>query len=189
MRHFSGIFILLCFVTVIVFWLISARSAKPMLEQRGFGIARRFLFVLAFVIITLRILGVFHTPGGELWNQSLFSNLLADAVTLLGVIITIWARVILGGNWSANVQFKQGHELIERGPSSRVRHPIYTGILLMFAGVVIYHASITSLVIFAAMFIVFWIKAGSEEQLMTEHFPNEYPSYKARTRRLIPYVL
>jgi protein-S-isoprenylcysteine O-methyltransferase Ste14 len=36
---------------------------------------------------------------------------------------------------------------------------------------------------------VFWIKANSEEKLMTEHFPNEYPSYKERTWRLIPYVL
>ena len=50
-------------------------------------------------------------------------------VCLLGLFVTLWARWTLAGNWSSDVTFKQGHELIRTGPYRFVRHPIYTGIL------------------------------------------------------------
>ena len=35
----------------------------------------------------------------------------------------------------------------------------------------------------------FWIKARQEEKLMTKHFPEAYPKYRARVKALIPLVL
>jgi protein-S-isoprenylcysteine O-methyltransferase Ste14 len=189
MHHVTGIFILICFIVFLLFWIVSARSAKPAIEKRGFGWARWFLVIAIICLILLRVTGIVHIPGSPLWHRTLITKLTADFVTLIGLAITIWARIILGGNWSANVEFKKDHELIERGPYAKLRHPIYTGMLLMFLGLAIYHASLASIALFAAIFILFWVKANSEEKLMTEHFPEEYPSYKARTWRLIPFVL
>jgi protein-S-isoprenylcysteine O-methyltransferase Ste14 len=59
---------------------------------------------------------------------------LGPALTLAGIAFTIWARVLLGGNWSGNVTLKHGHELVVDGPYRWVRHPIYTGILVALAG-------------------------------------------------------
>ena len=53
----------------------------------------------------------------------------AVALTALGFALTLWARYILGSNWSGNVTIKVGHELIRSGPYRFVRHPIYTGII------------------------------------------------------------
>jgi protein-S-isoprenylcysteine O-methyltransferase Ste14 len=50
-------------------------------------------------------------------------------LTLTGLLLTVWARVHLGANWSGTIQVKQHHELITSGPYRFVRHPIYSGLL------------------------------------------------------------
>jgi protein-S-isoprenylcysteine O-methyltransferase Ste14 len=49
----------------------------------------------------------------------------------------VWARRHLGRNWSASVVVKEGHALVRTGPYQYVRHPIYSGILLAFLGIVV----------------------------------------------------
>jgi protein-S-isoprenylcysteine O-methyltransferase Ste14 len=48
-------------------------------------------------------------------------------MVVAGAAFSVWARITLGRNWSAEVTFKQDHELIESGPYALARHPIYTG--------------------------------------------------------------
>lgn len=75
--------------------------------------------------------------GAILWHWTPTVGLVADAIKGIGLVVTLWARLILGGNWSATVEFKERHELIERGPYRVVRHPIYSGVLLMVLGTAI----------------------------------------------------
>lgn len=48
------------------------------------------------------------------------------AICALGLLVSIWSRRALGNEWSGDVELKQGHKLVERGPYAFVRHPIYT---------------------------------------------------------------
>src|SRR5260370_41124591 len=48
-------------------------------------------------------------------------------LTCAGLTFTVWARVLLGRNWSAIVTIKQDHTLVRSGPYRWVRHPIYSG--------------------------------------------------------------
>ena len=125
----------------------------------------------------------------RLWIPTPSSEWLGAAVVLLGLFVTVWARLTLGSNWSGAVVFKQDHELIERGPYRFVRHPIYTGILLMALGSAILQGRISSFVFCALLLIGFWFKLRAEEELLTRHFPEEYPRYRQRVRGLIPFVL
>ncbi|HZW73344.1 MAG TPA: isoprenylcysteine carboxylmethyltransferase family protein, partial [Caldimonas sp.] len=56
------------------------------------------------------------------------------AIVGAGFAFTVWARVHLGANWSGIVTVKRDHTLVTTGPYAIVRHPIYTGLLLAFAG-------------------------------------------------------
>src|SRR4029453_19359785 len=97
-----------------------------------------------------------------------------------GLSFAVWARVILGGNWSGVITLKEGHELIERGPYRVVRHPIYTGILAMFVGTAIgigYFGGFLGLLL---VFVSFWLKLKREEDLMLKHFPDKYAAYQRR---------
>jgi hypothetical protein len=93
------------------------------------------------------------------------------------------------GNWSATVTFKQGHELVQAGPYRFVRHPIYTGILLMILSSAIVQGRLQSWLGFLIMCAGFWIKLKQEESLMLRHFPDEYPAYRARVKALVPFLI
>jgi protein-S-isoprenylcysteine O-methyltransferase Ste14 len=105
------------------------------------------------------------------------------------VAFAIWARATLGRNWSAVVQVKQGHELVERGPYRWVRHPIYTGLLMGFLGTACALGEWRGLLGTAIVGVSFWFKLKLEERWMREQFGARYEDYMRRVKALIPGVL
>lgn len=87
-----------------------------------------------------------------------------------------------------DVELKQGHRLVKIGPYRFMRHPIYTGHLLMGVGMAIASGLLLAFAALASFVVGFWIKLNLEERLLLRGFPDEYPSYKARVKTLIPYV-
>jgi protein-S-isoprenylcysteine O-methyltransferase Ste14 len=110
------------------------------------------------------------------------------ALTIGGCAFAVWARTILGSNWSSMVTVKQDHELILRGPYAVVRHPIYSGFLLALTGTVIAVGEIRAFIGLGLAFIGFLLKSTAEEKFMREEFSTEYSRYSQRVRRLIPFV-
>lgn len=126
------------------------------------------------------------------WNLAPQRDLLragGAVACVLGLGVAIWARRTLAGNWSSDVTFKQGHELIESGPYRFVRHPIYTGLILMLLGTAMAKGRVQSWLGLLCQCIGFWIKLRQEEKVMLQHFPNEYPSYRKRVKALVPFIL
>jgi protein-S-isoprenylcysteine O-methyltransferase Ste14 len=70
-----------------------------------------------------------------------------------------------------------------------MRHPIYTGHLLMGLGTAVGSGLLVSFLGLAFFVAGFWIKLNQEECLLARAFSDEYPAYKARVKALIPYVL
>jgi protein-S-isoprenylcysteine O-methyltransferase Ste14 len=98
------------------------------------------------------------------------------------------ARVTLGRNWSAIPELKQGHELVTGGPYAIVRHPIYTGLLLMFAAVALLWATWAGLFLLLVVVLGIQLKLSREETLLAGEFPDQWPAYRARTRRVLPLL-
>jgi protein-S-isoprenylcysteine O-methyltransferase len=106
-----------------------------------------------------------------------------------GIAFAIWARYMLGENWSGNVTLKKGHELIRSGPYSIVRHPIYTGALIGLLGSACVTGELKGFISIVVCFIGFWHKLRMEEDFMMEEFPDQYPAYRASVKMLIPFIL
>lgn len=187
---FTGQFILACWAIFLVFWFVTSFFTKKTVVNRG-GMANGIFIRLAIAIIIVLVIQnrVFPSIGHPLWPYSTLSGTIADIVAACGLILLLWARVTLGGNWSANVVLKENHELIERGPYAVIRHPIYTGVLMLFLGETLWYGSEAWFLIFLGVCYGFWLKAKQEEELLTTHFPIEYPRYRQRTKALIPFVL
>lgn len=111
------------------------------------------------------------------------------ALTLLGILFAVWARVTLGRNWSGVVTIKQDHELILRGPYTVVRHPIYTGILFALLGTALVYGCARCFVGLLLCGVAFWLKLRIEERFMLQQFGEQYTEYRQRTRALVPFVL
>ena len=113
----------------------------------------------------------------------------AAILCLCGLGMCLWARAVLGRNWSGTVTLKQDHELIIRGPYQLVRHPIYTGLLVLMIGTVLERGTLAGIIGLVLSFVSFWIKSNYEEELMHKQFPDQYAAYRTRVKRLIPFVL
>ena len=115
--------------------------------------------------------------------------LIAAILCVAGLSFCLWARVTLGRNWSGIVTLKKDHELIIRGPYALVRHPIYTGLVAMFAATALIYGYVGGILGTAIVFFSFWIKLRDEEELMLEKFPEAYAAYQCRVKCIIPFVL
>jgi protein-S-isoprenylcysteine O-methyltransferase Ste14 len=176
--------IALCWTVVLVVWAVSALFVKRTVE-RSLGWAR----LLTLVAVTWVLQVVYRTALQQtLWSQTAAVGVLADLFTVAGLAVALWARAVLGRNWSATIAFKEDHELMQDGPYAYVRHPIYSGLLLMALGTAVESGRLGSFVLLAAVAVVFAVKAHLEERLMTSHFPEAYPQYRRRVKALIPGV-
>src|SRR5579872_5319815 len=132
-----GSIIGLCWAIFVVYWLLSAPWTKVVAEKQSLwsGLAHRIPLVCSYVL-----LAYIHLPPPlnlAITPRADWAGALGAAVCFLGLLVALWARWTLGGNWSSAVTFKQGHELIRNGPYRFVRHPIYTGLLIMALGTVL----------------------------------------------------
>jgi protein-S-isoprenylcysteine O-methyltransferase Ste14 len=186
----TGQFIALCWVVLLVVWVVAASRAKRDLERQNWAlVATAVVGLVAAFLLVRRSDALPPLLATELWPRSLLSGIAADIVTLAGLAVALWARTALGTNWSVAVTFKENHELVESGPYRYVRHPIYSGFLLMVLGAAIYFGHSGGFIGFAALFAALWFKARQEERLLTRHFADEYPRYQARVKALVPFVL
>lgn len=184
----TGYFIDLCFAIFAVFWFVTAFSTKRTVQRRGWWRVSFLVIILGYFLVRMGLLNV-EWVNGLLWHRTLVSGIVADAIALAGLVVMLWARVVLGRNWSADVALKEGHELVTSGPYQWVRHPIYSGLLLMALGVAVWRGRYSGFWGLAVLLLLFWIKARAEEQLMIQTFGDAYRSYKARVKGLIPYVV
>ena len=188
--HFiSTHFITLCWVSFIVVWIVSAFSVKPTTERQSWtGKLATFAFLtLTFMLLLEKI--PWWGINTRIWPMGRALRITCCIITFMGLVVSIWSRLSLGANWSATVTYREGHELIQSGPYRFVRHPIYTGFLLMITGTGVNFGNISSLGALVVAFLGTWWKLRKEEIMLARHFPDAYQRYKSHTKALIPFVL
>ncbi|WP_243649212.1 methyltransferase family protein [Luteibacter rhizovicinus] len=121
--------------------------------------------------------------------HSTFFESIGLCLCVAGAIVACWARHLLGENWSATVQLKDHHQLITRGPYKVVRHPIYSGLLLIFLGNAVLVGDWRGLLAVAIVFLSFWRKLQLEERWLNQHFGEAYREYVVRTHALVPGLI
>jgi len=181
-------FAILCWGVVVAFWIVSAffvkqtRQRQPLL-YRLFYIA---LTALAAVLLT----GTIRTRHWDrvILPHTLATGMVGDFLLLDGLLLATWARATLGANWSARVALKENHELIQRGPYRVVRHPIYSGLLLMILGTAVLAGHVGGFIALIICFGGFWLKLRQEEALLSTHLAG-YSEYMRRTKALVPLIL
>ena len=133
------------------------------------------LFERHWPLLELRLLP--ETPG-VLWAGVL--------MTALGVGIGVWARLSLGTNWSGMVTLKKDHELIRTGLYKRIRHPIYTGILVGFLGTELIKGQVRGLLGFLILWLSFYFKARREEIFLRQEFGEGFEEHARHTGMFLP---
>jgi protein-S-isoprenylcysteine O-methyltransferase Ste14 len=192
-RLVPAIIIFLSFdVFVLTFVIAALRRKKTVVRQSGRQRSAYMAPLLVGVILLSQALRFVPAPRfmAEPWfplGQTF--AWVAAALAVLGVVMVIWARFALGRNWSGQAALVEGQQLVTAGPYALVRHPIYTALILLFAGFAMLFGSMSSWLGLVLIVWSFWIKLGQEEALLSAEFADSYGAYMATTKRLIPGVI
>ncbi len=144
------------------------------------------LWVVIFSSITLSIwYGETHGPNMPVslgWMRALALGIFAA-----GLAIRWTAIVQLGRSFSVNVAIRADHTLHRTGLFAIVRHPSYTGMMILFAAIGIRTGNwiaIGLVLIPTAAAVLYRIHV--EETALARAFGTEYGEYSRATKRLIP---
>ena len=197
--HFHNWFGVLFFVVLYGVVLLFVPFYKKMdTKPRGTYIA----FVIAFAIemhgipfsmnLIAWIIGK-NLPEGVLWGHTLFPTVgylgmyinIGCAVIALLMILNGWHN-IYKKYWSK--EHGRG-ELVTSGIYRYIRHPQYTGLLLLSFGMLIGWATLPMLIMFPVMVFMYTRLAKREENDMIKEFGEPYKQYMAKTKMFIPHLV
>ncbi len=127
----------------------------------------------------------FWFPGG----RTLTVFWLGFALLLSGAFLRVWSIVVLGRSFRTTVEVSHDQRVVERGPYKIIRHPSYSGLLLMCCGYGVADQNWLSLAIAVGLPLAALLyRIRVEEAALVSGIGREYQEYQRRTKRLIPGI-
>ena len=143
----------------------------------GVGVAAAFFLVNA------------NFPGTTLARGQRLQFWVGIVVMLAGLAFRWYAIKSLGRFFTRTVATRAGQFVVDTGPYRLIRHPSYTGGLLMFLGMGIAMTNWAALMaIMAGAGIGYAYRVKVEERALCEDLGQPYRDYMLRTRRFVPYL-
>ena len=174
---------------ICVLWIITAaieHSIPQPPDQRRDN--RSYIYAIAMTPAAVLI----FWPPAAIWplSRTLFqSNTLGLTLVFAGAAFAGLARLSLGANWSSRARIRARHTLSTSGPYRIVRHPIYSGLLLLFLGTAVILGQARGYIAFVIVFLTWLFKSRTEDRLLAERFGPDFIAYRRRTKALIPGIL
>jgi len=161
------------------------RSKEKITEQK------RLVRLLrpAFFLVCL-LPGFDHRMG---WSRTWLGgvptwlSLVSDGLVLCGLLTVFWVLKV-NSFASRTIEVEAGQRVISTGPYALVRHPLYSGSVLMWLSLPVALGSYVAWPAFALLIPFYVARLLNEEKFLRKELPG-YSEYCLRTRyRLVPYV-
>ncbi len=136
---------------------------------------------LPFFFITTPLLdfATYSLPGWAIY--------VGVVLAAAGIYFVHRGHVDLSGNWSGQLEVREGHALVATGIYGAVRHPIYLGYFLVNLAQAFFLGNwIAGPAGFIGFLFLYLRRIPYEEQLMKDEFGGEWDAYAAKTPRLLP---
>ena len=139
---------------------------------------------LAFLVAAVALAADGSLPDGDVT----LSNVAGAGIAMAGLFLAFVASRRLGPAVTPSPIPKEDSRLVISGPYRYARHPIYGGVFLVILGTALFLDSVYGIVTSLALIVLFWIKAGFEEQQLRMRFA-DYSRYRdVVQRRFVPFV-
>ncbi|MET8752672.1 isoprenylcysteine carboxylmethyltransferase family protein [Streptomyces sp. NPDC004667] len=157
---------------------LNSRGAEARSDDRGTGQA---IACARLVHVACALLWPVSWTHWQLWV------VLPGLLVISGVVLRHRAIRTLGRFYSRRVRTLEDHQAVTHGPYRFVRHPAYTGALLMHLGMTLYQLNVLSVVTFLALLAPAFVwRIRTEERLLMKI--TGYEEYARGRRRLLPLV-
>lgn len=177
----------------IAIFTIRQYYARQVKEQQ---VVESRVTALEKILLLLTILGMFILPLVDIFTPWLqfaayhlpnWTTWLGTAVFGLAIALFWRGHADLGQNWSATLEIREHHVLVETGVYRTIRHPMYAAFWLWGIAQMLllqnWLCTLSYLLAFSSMYVV---RVPQEEQMMIDTFGVQYREYATRTGRVIP---
>jgi len=143
-------------------------------------------FIFLGMSIPLIVSSIEHlVTNPELNNIAIIGGVLF----IEGVLLRVIARRTLGKFFTYEVAVKKHHHLVTLGVYRYLRHPLYTGILLLwFGAMLLLQSKIGLFLVMLILVPALWHRMKKEEAYLIKIFGKRYLQYMQTTKRIIPFV-
>ncbi len=182
--YFFGI-IIVYWIRGVRYWLPQTKGETLKEERDDWSFwAIAVGMIAAFYLPPVEYLFFNAVPPRRLWMQN--AGLL---LVILGAVLFVWARRMLGKFYSGHVSVVEGQPLMQRGPYRFIRHPAYMGYLLIALGIACGYSSLGGFIVTLTLLLPSIIyRLSVEDKLLAEYFGQQFKEYAGKTARLIPGV-
>jgi protein-S-isoprenylcysteine O-methyltransferase Ste14 len=148
-----------------------------------------FLLIVVAVVFAdvLRPLTGAHSPLRIPGGPGGWTVMAGLVIVWLGLLVRIWAVVTLGQSFRTTVEVDPGQAVVSRGPYRQIRHPSYTGLLLIVIGVGLASGNWLALAVCILLpGVAMALRIRVEEAELLRVLGEPYLAYRDHTKRLIP---
>jgi protein-S-isoprenylcysteine O-methyltransferase Ste14 len=123
-------------------------------------------------------------PGGRVWPV-----VAGIALIALGIALRAWSIATLGRFFQYHIEVQAEHRVVADGPYRYVRHPSYTGLALVLAGIAVATGDVLSLAVVAVLGgAALAVRIHAEERQLIHALGAHYERSAAQPKRLVPGV-
>jgi len=176
------------------YWLLGVLAAVELYASRVRRTDAPRRFDPSFIPIVVLIGGGYGLAFGARGDQGGprledWVAWLGSGLVIAGAALRVWSVAVLGRYFTYVVQVSTDQQVVDTGPYRLIRHPSYTGALMMAGGIglSLRHAW-PPLLIVATSFTAYLIRMLVEEHALAQGLGEPYRAYMARTKRLIPFL-
>lgn len=109
------------------------------------------------------------------------------AFVVMGIMIAGISLLQLNTNLTPFPTPKDASVLVTNGIFKFIRHPVYSGVLLIAFGYALYCGSLWKIAVSAALWLLLYSKSRYEESILADRFP-AYHEYCRVTPRFFPFL-
>lgn len=176
------IFLIITLLWIGEFILFPSRDKAKESKTESFSII--LVSILSIVIINgmMLLFDVFIT-------DSLVLKVISLIIYALGLILRYYSLILLGKNFTRNVEVVEDQELVSTGTYRYVRHPLYLGLFLLVISIPLYSGNVSLFVVSVAIiFKSIDIRIKEEEKSMETVIGKRYVEWKEKRYKLIPFI-
>jgi len=151
-------------------------QAPDRARARGWALVAAQVVLLGILVLA---------PAGHSWPRPAALRTLGSVLRSAGAVAIVAGAVALGRSLRVHPEPPASAVLRTGGAYRLVRHPIYSGVLALAAGIAVSSGNPVKAAAAVALAGVFHAKASLEEGLLRSRFPG-YAAYAARTGRFVP---
>ncbi len=188
----SVAFVTLCLVLPLLrLWLKDGALGIVLPGRRARGLDRvvavaTLVLLMAYLVWAL----LFWRLGPELLDVWLEDRALVAAgiaLQLVGMAVVVVSQWQMGTSWRIGID-DEHHGLVRHGIYKRVRHPIYTGVLLVALATVLLTPSPWTVSALAMACVLLMLQARLEEKHLVGQHGKAYRDYAAESGRFFPWI-